>query len=652
MNITRSDRKKTFVFSSELKLSPDTVCETLPLPLHGQLLETQKSKPLQVPCLTRITTPIMEDEVNGCSIQLLRSTPPQTRKTARPNMPPRSPITGRPRSVSESDVSSTQQRRAIFGQYWDASGVRRGSSSGGQSTPLTSHKLFNTGALHHLPTSLPPQRNHTRSSSLTTITAIGRRLEPKDYRMYAPPKEHAERSSICGRFASVEDVPMSPMLESLPPLPSPLQRLCCDGDTPGCLQGMYPMVVPVPILRQSSFRSLQEYHQNTGGNRSGKVLFSKEQLASFNLTRSLRLDSKVASFGECSGSDTSSTEASSTGTMKTGVRFDPRVTVTEFEDPVERCWYNDDELEQLKHDTIVLVQEYLLTHPDEAERYNRMTLDPITGTYRKKALFSLSVLSASEDTIKPTHKEYEQLIKSHVRSILIVDPNKAILDLFCKSMHSMFPYAHISKAATGSEALQWANAPQSHFDIVIVEERLEQPMVATLSNGLSTLTSSLDGDSGQRFLSLHKTMSEQGPTNPVFYESLDKHGSFVETSRRPLLQDDCPVCGSSLLRILQNHLDAENPEPQGGGTNGTPSLPRNHQALLIGVSMHPDRDAKAFQAAGADIVWGKPIPRVGETLRNYLVHLLVNKRRNRPCESTPEGGAATTADRYTVASTN
>ena len=466
--------------------------------------------------------------------------------------------------------------------------------------------------------------------------------------MYAPPKDHAERSSICGRFASVQDVPMSPMLESLPPLPSPLQRLCCDGDTPGCLQGMYPMIIPVPILRQSSFRSLQEDHQRTGSIRTESVMFSKEQQSPFNLTSSLRLDYKVTSFGECSGSDTSSTEASSTGTVRVGVRFDPRVTVTEFEDPVERCWYSDDELDRLKHDTIVLVQEYLLTHPDEAERYNRMTLDPITGAYRKKALFSLSVLSASDDTITPTHQEYEELIKTHVQSILIVDPNKAILDLFCKSMHSMFPYAHISKAATGSEALQWARAPQRHFDIIIVEERLDQRLVATLSTGQSTMTNSLNGDSGRQFVSLHKTMSEQGTVRPRVCEALDKSASPTETSRRTRLQCDGPVVsGSHLLRILQNHVkpDAEDTEPKRGGPNCTSSLPLNHQALLIGVSMHPDRDAKAFQAAGADIVWGKPIPRIGETLRNYLVHLLVNKRRNPPGEPVLDDGVATAVDR-------
>ena len=55
--------------------------------------------------------------------------------------------------------------------------------------------------------------------------------------------------------------------------------------------------------------------------------------------------------------------------------------------------------------------------------------------------------------------------------------------------------------------------------------------------------------------------------------------------------------------------------------------PVQWRALVIGVSVRPDCDAKVLREAGADLVWGKPIPRVGDALRNQLLNSLVAKRR-------------------------
>jgi hypothetical protein len=330
--------------------------------------------------------------------------------------------------------------------------------------------------------------------------------------------------------------------------------------------------------------------------------------------------------------------------MKGKIRFDPRVTVTEFEDPITRSWYDEDELDALRRETLLVAQEYLVTHPDQAQRYSTCKFDPITGTYRKKALFSLPVLSANEeDAFKPSHKEYDELIKSHVQSILIVDPNQAILDLFCKTMHSMFPNANISKTQRGEEALQWTTTPGRKFDIIIVEERLAQP-VARPSPG-SIQNSSLNKDAGQRFVVLYKTMSERGIVHHIPCEALNRPGSFSEASQR-VHQRGFPVSGSHLLRLVHDmEVEEVSSEPDVEMSNNSRSVescstnlaveadanctrPIPRKSLLIGVSMRPDRDAKAFQTAGADIVWGKPIPRVGDALRNQLVQVLVNKRRN------------------------
>lgn len=641
--------------------------------------------------------------------------------------PPRLPPAGRrhSRSVSDSNVTSTQ-RRAIFGQYWNTSGGVRGgvggegrlgsntSSSSGISERSTStvsqhqHQQrqqypIGASAQHHLPSSTQPLvRSHIRSSSLPFFDNALEDLESKrDYRMYGPPKDHAERSSICQRYESVQDVPINLMLQSLPPLPSPLQRLCCsNGETRGVLQGMYPMMTPTPILRQSSYTLPQPVDLETDSSDTNTTPQSdlsphKDPISTstFNLSKSWQLEGKssLSSLGELSGGETtttttatscasshSSSEVSSIDTMnnKIGLRFDPRVTVSEFDDPVERSWYSDDELDRLKHETIVLAQQYLMTYPHEAQRYNKIILDPVTGTHRKRALFSLPVLSMIDDSFKPTPEEYKKLIKTHVKSILIVDPNIAILDLLAKSMRAMFPNAKISKTQSGQEALHWVTEshPSNHvrFDIIIVEERLSGPPQqqqqhhpSSSQGGGGIQIVSLDEDLGRRFVGLRRAMSEQkGVVHPI---SSVVGGSSSEQQQQESLR---MASGSHLLSLFHKHHTKEREgsvdksaddkispamgrilaascrtfETSSSSAGSMHSVDRKIQRqqqeqqpqhppyppLLIGISLHPENDTKIFQFAGADLVWGKPIPRVGETLRNHLLHVLLNKRRNVP----------------------
>lgn len=652
IGVNGTDLNANLFATPQLKRSPNSVCETIALTSRDQLLPAKCKPPLRVPAIRRGIPPIMEDEPKSVNISptLLPKCCPvragvPTVRAGVPKLPPKSPICGRPRSVSESDASSTQ-RRSIFGQYWNQCGS--GSSIGGRSPSLASVQDCTPGASIRFPTftPTPPQRN--RASSLDVINV---ELPPllKDYRMYAPPKDHAERSPICGRFASVQEVPMNLMLESLPPLPSPLQRLCFYRN----LQGMYPMTTPVPILRQRSNRSLQDDPQQESGRSESQSVPLGKGPPAFNLTKSWRSDGRDISFGECSVS-TSSTESSGPGLNKGGVRFDPRVTVTEFEDNIERCWYNDEELDRLRHETILVVQEYFLTHPDQALQYNKDTLDQVTGTYRKKALFSLPALSTTDDEIfKPTQQECAKLIKTHIQTILIVDPNKAILDLFSKSMSTMFPTAQIYKTRSGEEALTWTTAPHRRIDIIIVEERLALPLATTpsldMGQGLS-----LNGESGRRFLALHKSMSECGGIHTTRYSALDVLNSNSSSSSNSGLSSR-PLSGSHLLQILQSREDEMSTKhdndinknakidascSKGVETAPVCTRPVPRKALLIGVSMHPDRDAIAFRNAGADLVWGKPIPRVGEPLRNHILHCLVNKRRDSLVQVAPseDGG--------------
>lgn len=335
-----------------------------------------------------------------------------------PSLPPRSPIGRHPRAVSDT-FPSTSERRSIFGDYWtpesvnnlgkSCKGVDKGARSSSMGTDSRSNSSSEALDGEHptLTNTRSPTVRHSQTISFDILDAC---LEPeearKNYRMYAPPKDHAQRSPICGRFTSVREITFTnPILESLPPLPTPLLRLCSDGKTPGSLQqGMYPMTTPIPILRPSSFRSFQsEDMKKTESMIDGRSSpLSEDDLttSTFNLTNSWRPDHKLAPFRASSSIDMRSTEESSSiaESIKHGVRFDPRITVSEFEDPIERVWYDDAELDRLKHETILVAHRYLFAHPDQAELYNCPWFDAVTGTYRKKALFSLPVLSTTNDT--------------------------------------------------------------------------------------------------------------------------------------------------------------------------------------------------------------------------------------------------------------
>jgi hypothetical protein len=528
----------------------------------------------------------------------------------------------RRRSGSESEVSS---RRAIFGHYW-----KKESPSSAKNTlrnGLSINKSKISSPLQRTPT--PPRATRKRSSSLSILesTALP---EAKDYRMFSPPKEHT--SAIANRFASVEDIPINSM-ESLPPLPSPLRRLCSEGDSTGTrsLHGMYPLVTPIPILRQSSYRSLLPPRTSSGPTSATKPSLQELFSGSFNLTQSLRIQNDEIL------QDLESSSTSSSETIR-NVKFDPRVTITEFEDNVERQWYNEFELEVLKHETVVLAQEYLIAHPQEAERYNRAKMDQVTGTLRKKALFSLPVLSSIIDGALPNAEggDYQLLLESQVKNILVVDPNKQILDLFCKSINLIFPHARLTTTQNGEEALRLITAElqrgygslaqQRNFDIIIVEQRL-YPSLKNASQtrdttGLTPATSCCN---------IAEASSDDG-----HYRVLRKPNSFnyVETMRRAP-DGTVNMFGSELLRAICEMEDEVFKDATRDKNSSTTyeamasaiSSRIEWRALLIGVSAQPDRDAKTLRENGADVIWGKPIPSVGDALRNQLLSALISKRR-------------------------
>jgi hypothetical protein len=291
-----------------LKLSPNCVAasdfpaSTSPFTLEKPSSSTEQAE-FNVP---PIHTPQSKRSVRKLIPPSLPELPPKA-----PPIPPRSPLAGRrPRSVGESEASMTRSRRAIFGQYWNSKDRRCISDS--------DNVTASNGSLRKR-TQIAPPCIPKRSSSVSILESASMPPETIDYRMYAPPKEHSDKSAICSRFAAVDAIPV---LETLPPLPTPLRRLCSDGGT-GCLRGMYPLVTPVPILKQSSYRSLQCDLSDSSPSAHRKQPSLSADLDSFNLTQSHHFTPKDLSFA----SHSSSSISNSDGSPKCrGVCFDPRIT--------------------------------------------------------------------------------------------------------------------------------------------------------------------------------------------------------------------------------------------------------------------------------------------------------------------------------------
>lgn len=716
-------KKKNNMELDEYNLPP---LQTPHIPIRKDLLLSQL--PEDGPIIQDLATPSLGSETDT-------SRPP-------PRIPRPPPFASSRTRRSKSDSSALAQsneRRSIFGHYFDNRRPRTSSFSSSRSTSFLQKGSQNPP----VDRSSEDETGYKRSSSCSILETSSSLMQhvPVDYRMFAPPIDHANRSSICRRFLSVDDSSNQLMKDlerkSLPPLPSPLRRFCSSSEvnltsgrtrsvgsssssnnnnnsisTTG-LHGVYPLLTPVPILRQSSFHRSSSSFNGAGSDHNKKIdSYTHTFSHSLNLTESFRpssstnanklinesasshlgnkaLDDSFETSSNASSSDDTCTADGNTNdrSHRNSVRFDPRITVTEFEDAAEREWYNEFELERLKRETILLAQEYMLSHPMEAERYNRAKLDPVTNTYRKRALFSLPVLSSTDScdsddafaklATSTSADGFQELSKAQVKRILIVDPNASILSLFCKSMATMFPTAELVTAQNaegalkivkeslvqdhdknnsmrnGSPSLESDSVSDGAFDIIIVEQSLYpySPLLSTRKRGGGAGPES-QGSSATRpkFATTFKLMNSSAnglPSNSsmpdmnehsafALFPPLQKPGSFLQHDLKNSNETQCRKarCGSDLIGSI---LKMEQQESSSSTKNLPTHVPSNSvsvaspfrwRALLIGVSMQPDRDAKSMQHAGADIIWGKPIPQVGTALRNQLLKALLDKRRN------------------------
>lgn len=316
------------------------------------------------------------------------------------------------------------------------------------------------------------------------------------------------------------------------------------------------------------------------------------------------------------------------------LRFDPRVTVTEFEDSVPRKWYDESELNQHKREAIVLAQAYLRSHPAVAGWYRRAILDPVTKTHRKRALFSLPVFSStysSSDTepcmdtrsnnnledcqTKPTHdSSHRDDDQVPVKRILVVHPSPNIASLFCKSMKSMFPSAELVSAGSSEEAwrlIQQSSMDSAGFDIMIIEQRLTPQGTPTNgskngSNKWDEILNNLDKGPLEIWDIMTRKNEEEEESSPT---------------SSPTIND--VRWGSDLIhQVCESTTDS--------------AASSSSSCLIVGVSVRPERDERAMMVAGADVMWGIPIPRVGDLLRDRLLTMLLAKRSSKSCSNSSE----------------
>jgi len=475
---------------------------------------------------------------------------------------------------------------------------------------------------------------------------------------FSPPADH--RADLERRFKLLDQFPLE-RTQDLPPLPTPLLRYTSEGSATN--GGVYPMVEPVSILRKGKYSSIQEgssspsnkgqdthtiresasndiFWPNTSD--SSSINGHHGRLSDFeHIARNLNLEDTKRFFRE-SGYDASFREHV--------VKFDPRIVITEFPDD-ERDWFTDDELNRFKHETLMLAKHYMMLHPECAEEFNSPKIDPITGKVRRKALYALPGLCSADGLDSfGSSVEIERLLKNAVRKILIVDPNKSILHLFQKSIQQMFPTAKFTLVQSGDEALRLyttelerqKNRWDGHnrgFDIVVVEEQLSQRRVKrggkeSIHHSARMIRTSSDSSAYSK--------SATGLRNlPIEDKGMPKQDSLFNLrslhSSAHGIERNFIISGSQLIqRIcqLENEFygqseSSESPRESEALMSDESSIfsPPQRWSLVIGVSVNVERDSRKLKNSGADLVWGKPPPTMGNSLRNKLISALIAKRQ-------------------------
>lgn len=608
----------------------------MPLPLSSKVAPIHLKQRLQAQ--EEAAKPLR----SAAPLDLPKNAPKQVTATGSSSLPVLPPPARRRQQSEPVPLSTSSMRRSIFGQFWRGrtSSICSESSTDGSSG---NHDDPHSNTNNTMSTT-PPRR--ARAVSLSALAET-----PEEARLcidcFSPP---VARSVIDNHEYFL---PLDTLNETytLPVLPMPLRRFFTNGKS-SPLQGMYPLTSPKPILRKRFDNELAVNEDGDFDCNSNETNDPTTSLASWNLTSTSRgLPRCPTSFSETSSGSESNNNLSIHHNRR--VSFDPRVTITEFEDLVPREWFSEVELERFRTQTVMRAQAYLMEHPEMIQVYQQAVLDPITNTMRKRALYSMPCLGPPSDSNSDnslhesesksmdnvinraqhlmTQHAQEVAAQQHVQSILIVDRNKVVLDLFHRSLSHIFPHARIVLADSAQSALTIFRKEliekKSGFDIVIAEERLNLPLsktgtpLVTVGKFSQQRSNSMQEDDGDSSATLHV---RRGSLTDIDGRQFASNGSMNGNSSAPTNPHQ-NMTGSELLSRISKEakmLTVASPI----GRNGTVRPISNpFTPLLVGVTFHPTADEHKFESA--DLVWGKPPPYMDTQLRNHIVSKLLSKRR-------------------------
>lgn len=537
--------------------------------------------------------------------------------------------------------------------------------------PRLQKKVCNTNTRKREKQSKAPRRtifNQLRkeedsvTSNDDSATACCERPQPNILE-FSPPMDH--RYELQKRFKLLDSFPLEKTQE-LPPLPTPLLRYTGEGFA--ATGGVYPLVEPVSILREGKYSPRRlgrrdDFSSTSSSNSDDEDSSAVDENSTSNdnvywssKVRSAKTDARhrqrlcdferiardLKDVDDAKRFLRRQTESTDEPDHEPLVKFDPRIVITEFPDDTERDWFSEDELNRFKHETIMLVRHYIMLHPEYAEEYNTPKINPITGKVQKKALYALPGLCSADGMDSPgSSTEIESLLKNAVQKILIVDPNKAILDLFQKSMNTlqMFPNASVTLVQSGEEALRVYTAEledqknrwdgcNGGFDIVIVEEQLSHHRVKRCGKRSayhSARMVRMNSDSSA-YLNSSTALGPVATVEPTGNGMPKPDSLFNLQSVSSSPGRDVTMTGSRLIKLIcQVEERFYKAVPEDANDSSVISPPQRC-SLVIGVSVNLEKDSQKLKDSGADLVWGKPPPTMGEELRNKLVSALIAKR--------------------------
>ena len=483
-------------------------------------------------------------------------------------------------------------------------------------------------------------------------------------------------------------------------MPQPLKRFYHNG-TRTTQMGVYPLLTcpPAPILRESSYKGITDtmsdnVSDTSNSDESDSMTPEERALGSFNLTDTIRQHKKklarTASAEAASpttvnalpfapklsvsspstdtpaGNNTvlsrRASRSPSTSSSSPRVQFDPRVTVTEFHDG-PRYWFSHKELEHMKDQAISTVRKYLIQHPDLISTYNEPRLDPITGTFRRKALFSIPVLnhayeppstlpgqdmreaigiSSHQVRYQDHHARLHQVLTSadiHFKNVLIACRNPLVLDLLKRSLKGLFPFATIHTCSTGEDAIQAIN--EVPMDLVLAEIRLEKPSYpqATTPNRARYAYQQQFGEGSRHY---------HGHSNSL------NACIFQEEFRRLHLRTPSTPASSTVNAGSNNDYSANTSNQSNGVSGSIHSYPQPEVStgiqlfdhltqletpgrfieahrpacVMIGLTtlQRSEADTPEFEHHGASWIWTLPPPPMDASLKQKLAVFLMQKR--------------------------